>query len=129
MSSQAKILIIEDDRDMAEALRIILEGKSYNIKLAFDGKQGLNIIRKENPDLIILDLLLPGENGATICHTLKSSSKYQNIPILILTALTKKVESKIFPHQEEKSLEADEYLDKPVDPESLIEKVKKLLKR
>ena len=61
MSTPQKILIIDDDKDMTEALKIILEDESYKVKVAFTGKQGLDAIREEKPDLIILDLLLPGE--------------------------------------------------------------------
>lgn len=126
-SQQNKILIIEDDKDMVEALKIILEGKFYQVEAAFNGKQGLEKIEEDQPDLVILDLLLPGENGAIICHTLKHSPKYQNIPILVLTALARKVEEKVFSHPEEELLAADEYLDKPIEPQDLIHKVEKLL--
>lgn len=128
MSLEPKILIIEDDKDMAEALKIILEGESYKVKVAFNGKQGFDIIQKERPKLIILDLLLPGEDGATLCHNLKNNSEYQNIPILVLTALARKMEDKIFPKMEGQTLEADEYLDKPINPENLLDKVERLLR-
>jgi len=131
MSPESKkpyILIIEDDKDMVEALRIILEGVFYKVNVAFNGKQGLDAIQKEKPDLIILDLLLPGEDGVAICRSLKSNSEYKNIPILVLTALAKKVEGKIFPQTEGETIEANEYLDKPIDPGKLLDKVKKLLK-
>ncbi|MBE0478259.1 response regulator [Candidatus Aerophobetes bacterium] len=128
MSSQPKILIIEDDKDMVEALKIILEGESYRIDVAFDGKQGLDAVKKEKPDLIILDLLLPGEDGAVISRKLKNSSNYSNIPVLVLSALAKKIEDKILSQAKEKMLEVDEYLDKPVSPQDLLEKVRKLLK-
>jgi len=128
MSSGQKILVIDDDKDMVEALKIILEGESYKVKAAFDGKQGLEIIRKERPDLIILDLLLPGEDGVAISRSLKDSPEYQDIPILVLTALARKMEDKIFPRKGKKTLKADEYLDKPINPEKLLAKAKKLLK-
>lgn len=126
-SPPSRILIIEDDKDMIEALRIILETGPYEVKVAFNGKQGLEAIQKEKPDLIVLDLLLPGEDGATICRSLKRTPQYENIPILVLTALAQKVENKIFPKKE--ALHADEYLDKPVSPEDLIGKIERLLKK
>ncbi len=129
MSLEPKILIIDDDKDMVEALKIVLEGESYKVMAAFDGKQGLDAVRKERPDLIILDLLLPGEDGAAICRNLRSHSEYQDIPILVLTALAKKVEGKIFPVAEGEALKVDGYLDKPVSPQNLVNKVKKLLLR
>jgi len=129
MSTPQKILIIDDDKDMTEALKIILEDESYKVKVAFTGKQGLDAIREEKPDLIILDLLLPGEDGVSICRNLKNTSEYKDIPVLVLTALARKMEKKIFSPAVRENLGADEYLDKPVDPEKLVEKVRKLLKR
>jgi len=129
MSTPQKILIIDDDKDMTEALKIILEDESYKVKVAFTGKQGLDAIREEKPDLIILDLLLPGEDGVSICRNLKNAPEYKDIPVLVLTALARKMEKKIFSPAVRENLGADEYLDKPVDPEKLIEKVRKLLKR
>ena len=112
---------------MVEALKIILEGKSYRVEVAFDGKQGINAIKEEKPDLIILDLLLPGEDGATICHNLKSNPQHKDIPILVLTALAREMKGRIFPTVTKKYLEADEYLDKPINPQELVEKVGELL--
>ena len=129
MSTPQKILIIDDDKDMTEALKIILEDESYKVKVAFTGKQGLDAIREEKPDLIILDLLLPGEDGVSICRNLKNAPEYKDIPVLVLTALARKMEKKIFSPAVRENLGADEYLDKPVDPEKLVEKVRKLLKR
>ena len=121
------ILIIDDDRDMVEALKIILEEKSYRVDVAFDGRQGLEAIRRKKPDLIILDLLLPGEDGTAICTHLKHCPRYQDIPILVVTALAKRMEDKIFSRTQQKALEADGYLDKPINLQNLLEKVKKLL--
>lgn len=129
MSSKANILIIEDDKDMVEALRIILEGRAYKVKVALNGKQGFDAIHKERPDLIILDLLLPDEDGANICRNVKNNPEYRDIPVLVLTALAKKMENKIFSKSEGRALEAEEYLDKPIDPEKLLNKVRKLINK
>jgi len=118
---QPKILIIDDDRDIVEALKIILEGESY-------GQEGLKAIQQEKPDLIILDLLLPGQNGATVYRSLKDHLDYGDIPVLVLTALAKKMGDKIFSQKEEDLLkEVDEYLDKPVNPQRLLDRIKQLL--
>ncbi|HHF98616.1 MAG TPA: response regulator transcription factor [Candidatus Aerophobetes bacterium] len=115
MSTPQKILIIDDDKDMTEALKIILEDESYKVKVAFTGKQGLDAIREEKPDLIILDLLLPGEDGVSICRNLKNTPEYKDIPVLVLTALARKMEKKIFSPAVRENLGADEYLDnKPI---------------
>jgi len=128
MSSKPKILIIDDDRDMVEALKIILEGESYIVRVAFNGEQGLDAVKKEKPDLIILDLLLPGKDGITVCRRLKTYPEYRDIPIIVVTALAKKVEDKILPEEEYGSLRVEGYLDKPVNPKNLINKVRQLLR-
>jgi len=127
---QPSILIIDDDQDILEALRIILEGESYKVRVALDGQQGLKAIEEEKPDLIILDLLLPGKDGVSVCGSLKTRPEYRNIPVIVLTALTKKMGDKIFTQREEKVLrEVDGYLDKPVNPQELLIKVRELLER
>ena len=127
---QPSILIIDDDQDILEALRIILEGESYKVRVALDGQQGLKAIEEEKPDLIILDLLLPGKDGVSVCESLKTRPEYRNIPVIVLTALTKKMGDKIFTQREEKVLrEVDGYLDKPVNPQELLIKVRELLER
>ena len=120
---------MDDDRDMVEALKIILEGESYTVRVAFDGKQGLDAVKKEKPDLIILDLLLPGEDGITICHKLKKNPEYRNIPILVVTALAKNMEKRVLPEKEYNSLKVEGYFDKPVDLEQLLAKVRQILKK
>jgi len=127
MKKKTKILIIEDDRDMTEALKITLESYSYRVILAFDGVQGLQMVRKENPDLIILDLLLPREDGVTLCCQLKQREEYAHIPILVLTAMVRKIEETIFSTSPCSSLPADDYVTKPIQPEELLERVKRLL--
>lgn len=125
---QPKILIIDDDRDIVEALKIILEGESYRVKVAFDGQTGFKAIQEEKPDLVILDLLLPGQNGVAIYRNLKAHLEYRDIPVLVLTALAKKMGDRIFSQKEETLLKGvDGYLDKPVNPRRLLDRVKKLL--
>jgi DNA-binding response OmpR family regulator len=124
---RAKILVIDDDPDLVEALRIILETKSYGVVSAFDGEKGLEKVKEENPDLIILDLLLPKEDGAVLCRELKSNPRYTDIPILILTAMAEKLDPKVFPEHKISSLPADDYVDKPIQPGDLLARVNKLL--
>ena len=129
MSPGAKILVIDDDPDLVEALRIILETESYRVVSALDGKEGLRKVKEENPDLIILDLLLPKKDGDILCRQLKENPRYADIPILVLTAVAEKVDIKVFPKHKISSLPADDYVHKPVQPEGLLDRVKKLLTR
>ena len=129
MSPGAKILVIDDDPDLVETLKIILETRSYRILSAFDGEEGLKKVKEENPDLIILDLLLPKEDGDVLCRELKGDPRYADIPILVLTAVAEKMSAKLFPTHKISSLPADDYVDKPVQPQDLLDRVKKLLAR
>ena len=81
-----KILIIEDEEDMVEGLRFNLEARDYKVVAATDGEKGLKKAARENPNLIILDLMLPGLNGYEVCKKLKEKSP--GIPIVMLTAKT-----------------------------------------
>ncbi len=129
MSSGTKILVIDDDPDLVEALKIILKTGSYRVISAFNGEKGLKKVRQENPDLIILDLLLPKGNGDVICRELKGDPRYADIPILVLTAVAEKVNTKLFPEHKISSLPADDYVAKPIQPQDLLDRVKKLLAR
>jgi len=129
MSPGTKILIIDDDPDLVEALKIILKTGSYKVVSAFDGEEGLKKAKEENPDLIILDLLLPKGNGDVLCRELKGDSRYADVPILVLTAVAEEVDIKVFPEHKIKSLPADDYVAKPVEPQDLLDRVRKLLAR
>jgi DNA-binding response OmpR family regulator len=129
MRPATKILVIDDDPDLVEALKIILETESYQVVSAFDGKEGLKKVKEENPHLIILDLLLPKEDGDVLCRELKGDPRYTDIPILVLTAVAEKVDIKVFPEHKISSLPADDYVHKPIQPQDLLDRVKKLLAR
>lgn len=127
MNKTAEILIIDDDPDIVEALKITLESKSHRVRSAFDGKEGLKEVEKKKPDLIILDLLLPKEDGATLCRELKENPEYSNIPILVLTAMAEKMNIKVLSGPGKAPLPADAYVDKPIQPNELLSRVKHLL--
>ncbi|MEO0096935.1 MAG: response regulator [candidate division WOR-3 bacterium] len=118
-----KILIIEDE----EAIRFILEKRlsdaGYLTISAENGIEGLNKARKENPDLILLDLMLPGIDGYQICSMLKRDRRYAHIPIIILTA---RIQQKDYELAME--LGADAFLTKPFESQILLSKIEELLK-
>jgi len=117
-----KILIVEDERSLAAALRKGLEEEGYSVVLAFDGEEGLYLAENEPADLLILDLMLPAVDGFTILKTLRKHGK--NIPVLVLTArdtITDKVSGL--------DSGADDYLTKPFTFEELLARVRALLRR
>jgi CheY-like chemotaxis protein len=87
MSSQAKILLVDDDPDFVEATKAILETKPFEVIVAYDGKEGLEKARRENPNVIILDVMMPPPDGYAVCSELKRDPKCKKIPILLLTAV------------------------------------------
>jgi len=117
-----KIMVVDDEVDLVETLRFPLEMEGFEVLVSYNGEDALNKARKESPDLILLDLMLPKLDGYKVCRLLKFDEKYKHIPILMLTA---KIQEK------DKTLGietgANEYITKPFEMDSLLEKVKRYL--
>ncbi len=122
--SPKKILIVDDEVDLVETVRFPLELEGYHVLVSYNGEDALNQAREENPDLIILDLMLPKLDGYKVCRLLKFDERYKHIPILMLTAKTQE-KDKILG----KETGADEYITKPFDLDDLMEKVKGYLSK
>jgi two-component system alkaline phosphatase synthesis response regulator PhoP len=119
-----KILVVDDEVDLVETVRFPLEMEGFNVLVSYNGEDALNQARRENPDLIILDLMLPKLDGYKVCRLLKFDEKYKHIPILMLTAKTQE-KDKILG----KETGADEYITKPFEMDVLMEKVKAYLNK
>jgi DNA-binding response OmpR family regulator len=119
-----KILVVDDEVDLVETLRFPLEMEGYHVLVSYNGEDALNQARKENPDLILLDLMLPKLDGYKVCRLLKFDERYKHIPILMLTAKTQEKDKVL-------GLEtgADEYITKPFEMDYLIDKVKAYLSK
>jgi len=120
--SSKKILVVDDEVDLVETVRFPLEIEGYHVLVAYDGEDALSQARKENPDLILLDLMLPKLDGYKVCRLLKFDERYKHIPILMLTAKTQEKDKVI-------GMEtgANEYITKPFDIDSLLKMVKEYL--
>jgi DNA-binding response OmpR family regulator len=132
MPKQSKILIIDDDPDVHTVVKKILEGKSYEVISAYGGLEGLRMVVDERPDLIILDVIMPGKHGFEVCHELKTDEKYHffsNIPVLMLTVYPEDREKMHLSMREGMMMEAEDYLQKPVDAQELVKRVEGLLKK
>ena len=123
-----KILLIDDDIDFVEAIKIILESKSYDVAVAHDGKEGLKKADAERPNLIILDVMMPEIDGYEVCAKLKSDPKYEHIPILLLTAVGEAISATKYTLEMGMKMEADDYIPKPVEPAALVERVENLFR-
>lgn len=117
-----KILIVEDEPDIMEVVRIALARNPYQIELASTGEEALEKTAKNTPDLVLLDIMLPGISGLEVCRQLKSNPKTQDIHIIILTAKAQRRDIRA-------GYEAgcDDYIVKPFNTIALIEKVKHIL--
>ena len=118
------ILIIDDEKDIVEAIEYNLKKEGFETHKSFDGMNGLRVAKETVPDLIILDLMLPGINGIELCKSLKKEEKTSKIPILMLTARKDDVDKIV-------GLEvgADDYMVKPFSMKELIARVKAILRR
>src|SRR5574344_2192107 len=119
-----KVLIVDDEPDLVETLKFVLETAGFECYTSYNGEDGLNLAREILPDLIILDVMMPKINGFKICRLLKYDSKYKNIPILMVTARSQEEDKLI---GEETGV--DEYITKPFDLDALVEKVKNYLNK
>jgi two-component system alkaline phosphatase synthesis response regulator PhoP len=124
-----KILIVDDDPDLVEAVTMILESKHYDVAAAYGGVEGLQKAKTENPDLIVLDVMMPDKDGYAVCKELTADPKWSKIPILLLTAVVSKIPTTRYTQQMGMETEADDYIDKPVEPEVLVKRIETLLSK
>lgn len=124
MAEKNRILVVEDEPGLREGVKVILQKRGYEVILASDGKEGLDMARKESPDLIILDLMMPKMDGYKVCRLLKFDSRYQQIPVIIFTVRAEKGDEKMA-----YSAGADAYITKTFEPKILLDKIEELLKK
>src|SRR3990167_495415 len=118
------LLIIEDEKDIVEAIEYNLKKENFKVSKAYDGSSGLRLAREKKPDLIILDLMLPLLDGFEVCKNLKKETKTADIPIIMLTAKSSEVDKVLG-----LELGADDYMTKPFSMRELIARVRTILKR
>ena len=118
-----KILLVDDEQDIVETLKFVLEAEGYTCFCAYNGEDGLKLAKEIIPDLMVLDVMMPKINGFKISRLLKYDAKYKNIPIIMLTARSQDSDKKI---GEETG--ADVYITKPFDLDDVVSTVAKLLK-
>ena len=119
-----KIIVVEDEPDLVDVVTYNLEREGYSVLASQRGDEGLNLIRSEAPDLVLLDLMLPGMDGLSICRQMKSDSSMREIPIIIASA--KGEESDVVIGLE---MGADDYLAKPFSPRELLARIRAVLRR
>jgi len=134
--SKAKILTVDDDRDLVEALRIVLESGGYEVVAAYDAETGLEKVRSERPDLVLLDVMMPNATeGFHFVWKLRNleGEYFRSVPVIVLTAIHEKTQLRFYPDSGDGTYNAGEYLpvqdfvDKPVEPKDLLERVERVL--
>jgi DNA-binding response OmpR family regulator len=124
------ILIVDDDQDYGEALKIVLENQGYLIRHALNIRDGRAFIEEERPDLIILDVMMEKmTDGFNFCSDLKNDKTCSTIPILMVTAVTEKTGFKFSPETDGEYLQADDYVKKPIPVSELVSRIKKLINK
>ena len=117
----AKIMVVDDEMHLARILQFTLEHEGYDVVTAFDGKEALDTLEKEVPDLVILDLMLPIVDGYKICNIIKTGDRFRDIPVIILSA-------RDFGREElDEPLNADLLMEKPFNTEHLLNEISRLL--
>jgi len=120
-----KILVIDDEGDLLNLTRTRLEASGYDVSTLDSGNQAVEFVRREKPDLILLDMMMPGKNGCDVCKELKADKTTSDIPVILFTAQYPE-EEYIKANSEE--IGADDYILKPFDAQTLLAKIKFLIK-
>jgi two-component system alkaline phosphatase synthesis response regulator PhoP len=124
MTQKKRILLIEDEEDIAALIKLQAEITGYKLHVEVDGVNGFKAVEREKPDLVLLDIMLPGQNGFDVCRKIKNHPDLKSIPVIILTAKSEELDVILG-----LELGADDYIPKPFSPKVLFSKVKAILRR
>jgi two-component system response regulator VicR len=122
-ANRNQIVYIEDDLEMITLVSVILNPKGFNVKGAHGGREGLEIIKKENPDLVLLDLMMPDMDGWEVYHQIKADETTSQIPVIIITAKSQPIDQILGLS----IAKVDDYISKPFHPAQLVESIQKVL--
>ena len=121
-----KILLIDDEVDLVDLVKMRLEASDYYVEPLYTSARAMEIAKRERPDLIILDIMMPDKNGFEVCRELKADRKTKDIPVILFTAKSHVKESV---KKDYESVGADDYILKPFEPGDLLIKVQKILEK
>lgn len=126
MESQAKrVVCIEDEPEMIDLMRLILSRKGYQVIGAMGGREGLDAVQREKPDVVLLDLMMPDMDGWEVYQKMKANEAMKTIPVIVVTAKAQSIDKVLGLH----IAKVDDYITKPFGPQDLIESVEKVLTR
>ena len=118
-----KVLCIEDEPEMIDLIKLILERKGFEVLGAVGGKEGLEVIRREMPDLILLDLMMPEVDGWEVFRQMRADEQMKDIPVIVVTAKAQSIDKVLGLH----IAKVDDYVTKPFGPQELLRSVNKVL--
>ncbi len=127
MTDKKRILVVDDEPDFASIVQGNLEKEGFEVDVAYNGVEGIEKVKANAPDAIVLDVMMPEKDGYEVCKELKADEKYADIPIILLTAVASHVTSTRYSHADGMSTEADDYIAKPASAEDITDSVKGLL--
>lgn len=127
MSAQPKVLVVDDDPDILDAITTILSTQPYSIDTARDGIECVDKVKADVPDLIVLDLLMPKKDGFAVVRELRDNPRYAKVPILILTSVREDASRRRYELETGLAMDVQDYVEKPVSPADLLERVSNLL--
>ena len=128
MSSKARIMVVEDNIDEAKLIEMILEPEGYEVVTALNGNDAKEKMKIDIPDLIVLDVMMPEMDGFAFCSWIRSNENYKDISVILLTGVAKHILDTKYPLDGVMRADADNYLEKPIKPEVLLDSIAKLLK-
>ena len=127
MTDKKRILVVDDEPAFASIVQANLEREGFEVDVAYDGVEGLEKVKANPPDAIVLDVMMPEMDGYQMCSALKGDDSWCNIPVVLLTAVADHVTSTRYSHADGMATEADDYLPKPASAEQITESIKRLI--
>jgi len=127
MADKHFVLVTDDDPDLVESVSMKLESEDFRVEKAYDGVEAWEKIREEKPDLVLLDVMMPNKNGYELCEEIKNDPEYNDMIVVLLTAVGDAVPSTNYTHTDGKTNMADDFIPKPIDLNRLIEIIRENL--
>ncbi len=123
METKRRVVYIEDEPEMIDLVRLILNRRGYEIIGANGGREGLDLVRQQTPDLVLLDLMMPDMDGWDVYQQIKADERTQNIPVIVVTAKAQSIDKVLGLH----IAKVDDYISKPFSPQELVDSIEKVM--
>ncbi|MEJ2626972.1 MAG: response regulator [bacterium] len=124
---KVKVLVIDDDPDFIAAVKMILEKNDYQVFIEYSGEDGLIAVKKQKPDIILLDVMLPNKDGYAVCKELKEDEKTSLIPVILITSVGSKLTESEYGKAIAVTHKADDYIEKPVEQKELLQRIRQFI--